>query len=257
MDSAVVQDVSAALTRIGEEVQRNGFAFRAGKDMRSIMRERGLDNWSSFASSWERLGLDLYMADGGRYRRRRFAAFDVSAKTIVRKPHQPHYQSRDYNPLNGGIERWFEPVTDAVATHDFMQSLLGICSRVFDDIRPTPADLPPWHVEVHQFRIEAAVEQSGRPTPEGPHRDGADWVCVMLVNRRNVSSGITQIYDCEGRSLGQFTLTDPLDAIFVDDTRVLHGVTPINRLDPGLKASRDVLVLTFRRGAVLALRRQP
>ena len=59
-------------------------------------------------------GLDLYMADGGRYRRRRFAAFDAVSGTVTRKPHQPHYQSRDYNPLNGDIERWFEPVSGAV-----------------------------------------------------------------------------------------------------------------------------------------------
>ena len=30
----------------------------------------------------------------------------------ARKPHQPHYQSRDYNALNGGIARWFEPVLE-------------------------------------------------------------------------------------------------------------------------------------------------
>ena len=37
-------------------------------------------------------------------------AFAARAEGDPRKPHQPHYQSRDYNPLNGGIERWFEPV---------------------------------------------------------------------------------------------------------------------------------------------------
>ena len=37
-------------------------------------------------------------------------------RRIRRKPHQPHYQSRDYNPLNGGIERWFEPVCRRSAT---------------------------------------------------------------------------------------------------------------------------------------------
>ena len=53
------------------------------------------------------------MADGGRYRKRRFAVFGGERRAaIVRKPHQPHYQSRDYNTLNGGIERWFEPMTD-------------------------------------------------------------------------------------------------------------------------------------------------
>ena len=39
-----------------------------------------------------------------------FAAFGARAEgAIHRKTHQPHYQSRDYNPLNGGIARWFDP----------------------------------------------------------------------------------------------------------------------------------------------------
>ena len=45
-------------------------------------------DWQSFTSSWENLGLDLYMADGGRYRRRRFAAFHLTSDLIERKPHQ-------------------------------------------------------------------------------------------------------------------------------------------------------------------------
>jgi hypothetical protein len=41
-------------------------------------------------------------------------------------------------------------------------------------------------------------------------------------------------------------LTDPLDAEFVDDSRLLHGVTPVEPIDVGA-AYRDVLVVTFRR----------
>ena len=185
------------------------------------------------------------MADGDRYRRRRFAAFDAASGTVTRKPHQPHYQSRDYNPLNGDIERWFEAVSGAVCTNGFMRGILGVCTTIFD-AASADGKAATWHVEMHQFRIEAGNGESGLPTPEGAHRDGVDWVCVLLVNRRNVSSGITQIFDPEGRSLGEFTLTDPLDTVFLDDRRVLHGVTPVAPTDPALKVFRDVLVLTFR-----------
>jgi hypothetical protein len=182
--------------------------------------------------------------DGGRYRRRRFAAFSASAAAVTRKPHQPHYQSRDYNRLNGGIERWFTPVADGVSASGFTRGILGV-TAIFD--AASPAGEKCWHVEMHQFRIEADSHQSGLPTPEGAHRDGVDWVCVLLVNRCNVSSGVTQIFDPEGRSLGEFTLTDPLYTFFLDDRRVLHGVTPVTPTDPASKGFRDVLVLTFRR----------
>jgi hypothetical protein len=46
-------------------------------EMRAILLARGLANWDSFADSWNDLGSDTYMADGGRYRRRRYAAFSA------------------------------------------------------------------------------------------------------------------------------------------------------------------------------------
>ena len=68
----------------------------------------------------------------------------------------------------------------------------------------------------------------------------------MLVDRRNVESGVTDIYAPDGTSLGAFTLTAPGDAVFLDDRRVLHGVTPIRPRDESTPAVRDVLIVTFR-----------
>lgn len=246
-DSEPHQDLVAAVAAIRHDIAHDGFAFRSGAAMRAILRTHGLDAWPGFAASWNELGLDVYMADGGRYRRRRFAAFDAARDVVTRKPHQPHYQSRDHNPLNGGVERWFMPVADGVAANGFTRGILGFCTTLFDAAAAQRDAAEPWHVEMHQFRIEAAPNGTGLPTPEGAHRDGVDFVCVMLVNRTNVSSGVTQIFAPDGSSLGEFTLTDPLDAVFLDDRRVLHGVTPIAPIDPARKACRDVLVLTFRR----------
>jgi hypothetical protein len=235
MNSAIVEALSTA-----------GFAFARANEFESLLPQRvNSFDWRSFAKSWNDLGLDTYMADGGRYRRRRFAAFAVSANEIVRKPHQPHYQSRDYNPLNGGIERWFEPTTDAVATNPMLLATLRLCFSIFD---PMTKDAPSaWHTEVHQFRIEARAGERGQPTPEGLHRDGVDWVLVLLITRENIAEGVTTIYDLARQPLGNFTLTAPLDAAFVDDSRVYHGVTAVEPIDPSRPAYRDVLVATFRR----------
>jgi hypothetical protein len=235
------------LAPIADTIRADGFAFVRAPEMQRILQAAGLCDWEAFAASWDDLGVDAYMADGGRYRRRRFGVFRAAAGGVVRKPHQPHYQSRDYNPLNGGIERWFEAVTDAIARHPALTAILGTCHALFD--RMTPRELRPeaWHVEIHQFRIEARAGKEGRPTPEGMHRDGVDWVLVLMVRRENVASGETTIYDLVKSPLGSFTLTAPLDSAFVDDSRVYHGVTPVVPLDPGGPAYRDVLVVTFRR----------
>ncbi len=89
----------------------DGFAFVHDNEMRGVLEANGLADWDGFAASWDDLGLDTYMADGGRYRRRRHAVFAASAAGIARLEHRPHYQSRDYNALNGGVARWFDPVT--------------------------------------------------------------------------------------------------------------------------------------------------
>jgi hypothetical protein len=225
-----------------------GFAWTRATEFRPLLPDSALANWPSFAASWNDLGVDTYMADGGRYRRRRFSAFAVSSNAIVLKPHQPHYQSQDYNPLNGGIERWFLPFKNELADHPILQAILRVCYAIFNELAST--DSPPlvWHVECHQFRIEAKHNQQGQPTPEGLHRDGVDWVLVMLVARENIAEGVTTIYDASKRPLGSFTLATAFDAAFVDDSRVYHGVTAVKPIDPQRAAYRDVLVVTFRRG---------
>lgn len=225
-----------------DSIAADGFAFASGAEMHKLLGP--LADWTEFAASWDDLGLDTYMADGGRYRKRRHAAFGTRAnEPILRKPHQPHYQSRDYNPLNGGIARWFDAVLPEIGSGPSMTAILGACRAVFERLSSTRD----WHIEVHQFRIEARGGEAGQPTPEGMHRDGVDYVLVLLVGRRNIASGVTSIRGTDGRDLGSFTLTEPLDAAWVDDHRVMHGVTPVESIDPSVPGFRDVLVVTFRR----------
>jgi hypothetical protein len=182
------------------------------------------------------------MRDGGRYRRRRHAVFMASPEgAVTRAPHQPHFQTLDYNPLHGGIERWFEPVPDEVANGATFQIVLAACRSLFTPRRPGST----WRIETHQFRIEARSGEAGQPTPEGMHRDGVDYVLVLLVSRRNILSGTTTIHGLDRALLGSFTLTEPLDAALVDDRRVYHGVTPVEPEDPAHPAWRDVLVVTW------------
>jgi hypothetical protein len=244
MDGALPQADSNSLTG---HLVRDGFVHVSAAVMRTLLMDRGFADWDVFAASWNDLGVDTYMADGGRYRRRRYAAFSAGAEGPRRKPHQPHYQSRDYNPMHGGIARWFEPILPDIADHPAMRAILSVAQDIFTACTEPRARPDRWHVEVHQFRIEALPGTAGKPTPEGLHRDGVDWVLVMLVCRHNVASGETSIHDLRQLHLGSFTLTGPLESAMVDDDRVYHGVTPVTPIDPGAPAYRDVLVATFRR----------
>ena len=203
-----------------------------------------MTDWNEFAASWNDLAADTYLAGRGLHRRRRHAVFMLSVDgSGVREKHQAHYQSPRYNALQGGIERWFEPVTAAVGAGSTLRSIFHFCANQFG---PLSGNVPAWRAEVHQFRIEAKAGAPGLPTPEGVHRDGVDHVLVLLVKRTNVVSGTTTIHADDGTELGSFTLTDPFDMALVEDARVRHGVTPVHALDPALPAHRDVLVVTLR-----------
>ncbi len=234
------QAAASLLPSIRTRIDADGFAIVTAPETRRLLGIEAADT-EAFAASWNDLALDRYMADGGRYRRRRHAVFDVSGAGVTRLPHQPHYQSTDYNMLNGGIERWFEPVEDTIADGPILADLFTLCREIFRLGQDT------WKAELHQFRIEAAADAAGLPTPEGMHRDGVDWVCVLLIDRVNLAEGTTSIARPDGTTLGAFTLIHALDAVFLDDHRVMHGVTAIHRLDPTRPAYRDVLVLTFKR----------
>lgn len=182
------------------------------------------------------------MADGGRYRRRRHTVVHGTRDGIESVPHQAHFQGLEFNSLNGGIQRWFEPVEIAVVDSRPMRSIIGYAQAQFSALSP---QVSRWKIEVHQFRIEASTDAAGKPTPEGMHRDGVDYVLVLMIARNNITSGTTLLADLEQAPIGEFTLTDPLDAVLLDDRRVLHGVTPITPSVGTLPSSRDVLVVTF------------
>jgi hypothetical protein len=231
-----------------DRLTREGFARLRGAETRGLLPPAALAGFDAFAASWDGMERDRHMADGGRYRRRRHAILSARAGVpgVAREADGPHWQALDHNKLNGGVQRFFEPMPHGLTAGEAFRGIADWARGVFDAADPGRH----WHIEAHQFRIEAAPDTAGRPTPEGMHRDGVDWVLVLLVRRENVDRGATEIAAPDGTALGAFTLSDPLDAVLLDDHRILHGVTPIVPHDPARPAWRDVLVVTFkRRGA--------
>jgi len=226
-----------------EHVRDDGFAFVPGPQLRALLPVAPAD-WNAFAASWGDLPLDTHLPDGHRYRRRRHATLAARAGETVAhlERHRPHYQGLEYNKLVGGIERWFEPIDPRLLEGPTFRGVFAFCLGFFGELRPQT----PWHIECHQFRIEARADVAGLPTPEGIHRDGVDYVLVMLVGRENIASGTTTVHLPDGTMLGSFTLTSPCDAALVDDNRVMHGVTAVHPVDATRPAYRDVLVVTLR-----------
>lgn len=227
--------------RVLDDLRVNGYAALTPDAMAEAC---GVDraDLAALAPGWDALPPDQYLKDGGRYRSRRHSCFIADGGELLLQPHRAHWQSLDYNALHGGMQRWFEPITpETLGNPAWSPLLLGLaawCSSL--------KGAQPWYIEAHQFRIDTA-DGIGRPTPEGAHRDGVDFVAVILVARTAIKGGETRVFDAEGPRGQRFTLLEPWSLLFMDDARVIHESTPIQPAGEG-EGHRDTLVLTFSAG---------
>ncbi len=235
------------ISDIAERLDREEFLFVSAADVIALLSELAaapVADDQVFLDSWNHLEQDRYMADGGKYRKRRHATYAIQnpGEPARLMPYQPHYQTVDYNPLNGGVARYFAPILDDLHQSLTLAALLRLGDQVFSQVSGNPH----WHIELHQFRIEARDGRLAKPTPEGVHRDGVDFVIVVMIERVNIDSGATTIVNLDHELVGEFTLRETFDMVLVNDRRLYHGVTPITPIDPAAEAYRDVLVITFK-----------
>lgn len=227
-----------------ESLSNAGYAFLSPAEVGSVLHV-DVSELDSLREWWGSLPRDQYLRDGGRYRSRRHACFTDDAGGLILAPHRAHWQPTSYNALHGGLERWFEPIASEVIRAPVWTQLLTSIGSVFAQVRPVER----WFIEAHQFRIDTA-SGIGRPTPEGAHRDGVDFVALLLVQRRNVRGGETHVFDANGPSGVRFTMEEPWSLLLMDDARVIHETTPIQ--PDGEGGVRDTLVLTYRAGGFQA-----
>jgi len=209
------------------------------------------------AGSWDCLPRDAYLRDGGHYRARRHSGFVYSSDgaTLTAVAQRPHWQPTTYNALHGGMLRWFEPIEPQVAGDPAFRRLLTSLGALFAQLQPVER----WYLEAHQFRIHTSGG-IGRPTPEGAHRDGVDFVAVVLVRRGAIRGGETRVFEAHGSRGVRFTMEQPWSMLLMDDARVIHETTPIQSEGTGETSEdtqgnfqspagvRDTLVLTYRAG---------
>ncbi|WP_418320242.1 2OG-Fe dioxygenase family protein [Piscinibacter sakaiensis] len=219
-----------------------GFAVLAPSELAYLVNVP-LSDLRAFELSWDDLPPDLYLRDGGRYRRRRHACFVVDGERVDAVAHRAHWQPVEYNALHGGLERWFEAMAPQLCNSAAWRRLLAGLGQVASAVK----GVQPWYVEAHQFRIDT-TDGIGRPTPEGAHRDGVDLVAVLLISRVGIKGGETRVFDADGPAGSRFTLSEPWTLLMLDDALVIHETTPIQPVDPDRHGWRDSLVITLRAG---------
>jgi len=234
------------MREVVERLQRAGYAFLTAAEASAAL-QFDIHQSEELHDAWTRLPKDAYLRDGGRYRSRRHGCFvqEFPSGALSAVPRRAHWQPTAYNALHGGLERWFEPIEADVLVAPAWTQLVTSIGFLFAQVRSAEH----WFIEAHQFRIDTA-SGIGRPTPEGAHRDGVDFVALILVERQAISGGETRVFDADGPSGVRFTMTEPWSMLLMDDARVIHETTPIQ--PSGASGFRDTLVLTYRAGGFQA-----
>ena len=238
MTNAALAPLLTPAKELSEALRTQGYVVASAQAVAEIsgVGVASLENLKQF---WEGLPRDPYLKDGGRYRFRRHASYEIKDQHLHLVPHRAHWQSVNYNALHGGIERWFEPIQASLLNDPAWQAVLLGLAKVLSGLKPVST----WFVEAHQFRIDT-TDGIGRPTPEGAHRDGVDFVAVFLLDRVGIKGGETRIFDASGSAGLRFTLAQPWSVLLMNDERMIHESTPIQPLED--YGYRDTLVLTYR-----------
>ena len=152
-------DTEDDVERLRRGMEDKNYLHVGADDMRSLI-SRGqadaLQDWPRFLTSWARLPVDLYMADGGKYRRRRFSV--VSASHL-----HSELRTETYSRTSRALAITISMVGSCDILIDrrrrvrrtVMRSLLPIGLEIFNRLAPDND----WRIELGQFRIEAREQR--------------------------------------------------------------------------------------------------
>lgn len=229
---------------IHDEILEKGYSVITADEipLTDAMREC----WEALRAEYPDLPPDNHLPDGGKYRFRRYDRFYFMPHSgeLHLLPHEDYFQSTDINAVTGGIVRRFEPLLPETANNPFLQELIRFDFAQFP-LQDVDMQYTPWQVDVHEIYVTADPQAQGHPTPEGIHRDGAEFVTVHLAWLNNAGGGLVTVYDDDKNPLEQFTLKNVLDSYLFNDAILWHGVTPIVSADGIHPAERGILTFDF------------
>jgi hypothetical protein len=226
-----------------DRLRRDGFCFSSNLISGAHASHDGA---REFVASWDHLALDPYVTNPYQFRFRRFESFKYLPQVgngLERMPAEPFVQSREVNPLYGGMARFFVTLADHVRAHPLLNEVIRTDLDIF--LASSDISTAAWKVGVHQIRIEARAGLAVSPTPEGVHRDGHDFVATHLIRRHDCAGAESVVYDQQKRELGRRTLMSEFDSLLIHDSKVLHFVTDLRSVEHSDLGWRDVLVITF------------
>jgi len=229
---------------IRNEIAEQGYSLVPGSHI--PMTDELAAAWEKLRAEYPDLPADEFLPGGARYRFRRYDRFYYLPSTgeLHVLPHEDYFQAEDINTVTGGIIRRFAPLTEETIHNPFLHALIAFNFEQFP-LEDEAMREQPWQVDAHQIYVKSQPGKVGQPTPEGIHRDGAEFVTVHLAALRNAEGGLVSVYDDDKNLLESFQLEHILDSYLFNDAILWHGVTPIHSVDGVNAAERGILTFDY------------
>ena len=201
-----------------------------------------------FLLSYNNLPIDLINDDGFPIRSRRYANY------IIEKDNFQNNLNIFYTGKNKFLqdvddsrkeERIFPLIEEKFISDDFLLRFMTHCCSL-DNLKDNNC----YDISLHQVRQICYPNVESHNSPEGIHKDGADYIVSALVmNRYNINGGESIVYDDDNKNKNKNkiynTILEKGEGIFQDDKRLWHYVTPITT-DNNYIGIRDIIGLDIK-----------
>ena len=228
---------------IRQELEARGYSLVRAAEL--SMSDELRQAWLSLSIDYADLPPDDFLPGEASYRFRRYGRYCLvpASEELIRLPHENYFQSSDINQVTGGFVRQFAPLLDTTFDNSFLQELIRFDFRQFpiaDEMK-----LFPWEVQVHLIRVTGSSQECGYPTPEGIHKDGAEFVAVHLAELVNADGGDVSVYDNDRNLLAKYRLEQVMDFYLLNDRRRWHQADPIRPKQAAHQAIRSILTFDY------------
>jgi hypothetical protein len=176
--------------------------------------------------------LDTYVHDGTRFKD--IARFLVNSGRVTKSRHGPLFHPTNSSSYGGLTERFYAEVPE--------NDISGLVGPVQIFARAA-AIAGGGEILLQRQRVTIGHNGIALTVREGPHQDGVKKLALLCVSRANVTGGISLIYD-KNRTVTFSGILQPGEMLFIDDAKIWHDASPIERLDPSCPGYRDILIIT-------------
>ena len=187
---------------------------------------------TAIEDSYDLLPLDKYTPGEFRFRRMSKVVVDgltlLNESTFIQQP-------ASVNNYLSDRKRVYEKIEDSVFEHPTFKHMV----RTFQLVTGWRESF-----DIHQIRIVGKKNEWVSPTPEGPHRDGYEFVMPFVHKKVNLVGGVTRIQ--QSASYNSVIMTADLyqQFILIPDREVLHSAASLWLFDPNKKGYWDTFVFT-------------